>query len=185
MDTPTTVLQSLRCGNWQVSLDLNDDYFQVPIPPNSRKLLRFLWRGQLWQFRALCFGLMITLYVFTSVMSSAAIRAHRRVTAGALPGRLAPSPRHGDLLSRLRDWPLHLFSDMGIMVNSHLTPSQTANYLGMDLDTPQPLYVPPISASRTPSRSSPVSGPLGAPLVPTPRTHSLCRTPEDTGRSHV
>ncbi|KAH3808177.1 hypothetical protein DPMN_136528 [Dreissena polymorpha] len=39
-----------------VSLDLEDVYFQVQIHPNYREYLRFAFRGQVYQFRAMPFG---------------------------------------------------------------------------------------------------------------------------------
>ena len=36
METTQTVLQSLREGDWLVSLDLQDAYLQVPVHPSSR-----------------------------------------------------------------------------------------------------------------------------------------------------
>ena len=41
METTQTVLQSLREGDWLVSLDLQDAYLQVPVHPSSRRYLRF------------------------------------------------------------------------------------------------------------------------------------------------
>ena len=47
-----------------VSLDLKDAYLQVPFHPDSRKdsrkYLRFVVSGQVYQFKALCFGLSTT-----------------------------------------------------------------------------------------------------------------------------
>ena len=41
METAQSVLQSLRPGDWMVSLDLQDAYLQVPVHPASRRYLRF------------------------------------------------------------------------------------------------------------------------------------------------
>ena len=41
METSASVLQSLRPGDWMVSLDLQDAYLQVPVHPDSRRFLRF------------------------------------------------------------------------------------------------------------------------------------------------
>ena len=52
-----------------VSIDLKDAYLQVPVHPDSRRFLRFVVDGQVYQFRALCFGLSTAPQVFTRVMS--------------------------------------------------------------------------------------------------------------------
>ena len=40
METTQSVLQSLRLGDWMVSLDLQGAYLQVPVHPASRRYLR-------------------------------------------------------------------------------------------------------------------------------------------------
>ena len=41
METPQSVLRSIRQADWMISLDLQDAYLQVPIHPESRRYLRF------------------------------------------------------------------------------------------------------------------------------------------------
>ena len=53
METLQSVLLSVRCGDWMVSLDLKDAYLQVPVHPESRKCLRFLALGQVFQLQGL------------------------------------------------------------------------------------------------------------------------------------
>ena len=54
METLASVLLSVRDGNFLASIDLKDAYFQIPVHQASRKLLRFLWGGVVYQFKALC-----------------------------------------------------------------------------------------------------------------------------------
>ena len=56
METVASVMLSVREGEFLTSLDLKDSYFQIPINPSSRKLLRFTSEGTVYQFQALCFG---------------------------------------------------------------------------------------------------------------------------------
>ena len=37
-------------------IDLKDAYFSVPLQKDSRKLVRFLWAGNLYEFLCLCLG---------------------------------------------------------------------------------------------------------------------------------
>ena len=55
METTTSVMASIREGDYMASLDLKDAYFQIPIHPDSRKYLRFTSEGTVYQFKALCF----------------------------------------------------------------------------------------------------------------------------------
>ena len=70
METVTSVLLSVREGDFLASLDPKDAYFQIPIHPSSRKLLRFTSEGAVYQFRALCFGLSTASQVFTRVFAA-------------------------------------------------------------------------------------------------------------------
>jgi hypothetical protein len=49
------------------TINLKDAYFYVPIHPLARKFLRFWWKGVLYQFMALPFGLSPAPKVFTSL----------------------------------------------------------------------------------------------------------------------
>lgn len=49
-------------------IDLEDAYFTVPVHASSRKFLRFVFRGQLYQFVCLPFGLSISPFIFTKLL---------------------------------------------------------------------------------------------------------------------
>ncbi|MEL7079690.1 MAG: reverse transcriptase domain-containing protein, partial [Cyanobacteria bacterium J06582_2] len=69
MESPKSVLSAILRDDWMVSIDLKDAYFQIPIHPESRKYLRFVFAGMVYQFRALCFGLSTAPQVFTRVFT--------------------------------------------------------------------------------------------------------------------
>ena len=68
-ETSQSVRLSVRQGDWMVSVDLKEAYFQVPVHPGSRKYLQFVAFGEPYQFRALCLGLSSAPQVFTRVMT--------------------------------------------------------------------------------------------------------------------
>ena len=78
METVASVLLSVREGDFLASLDLKDAYFQIPIHGSSRKLLRFMSEGTVYQFRALCFGLSTAPQVFTRVFAAVSAWGHSR-----------------------------------------------------------------------------------------------------------
>ena len=78
METVASVLLSVKEGDFLASLDLKDAYFQIPIHGSSRKLLRFMSEGTVYQFRALCFGLSTAPQVFTRVFAAVSAWAHSR-----------------------------------------------------------------------------------------------------------
>lgn len=55
----------LRAGDWMAKIDLKDAYFMVPIADEHKKLLRFPYRGSIYQFNCLPFGLSSAPWVFT------------------------------------------------------------------------------------------------------------------------
>ena len=139
METVASVLLSVREGDFLASLDLKDAYFQIPIHGSSRKLLRFMSEGTVYQFKALCFELSTAPQVFTRVFVAVSDWAHSRGIR---------------LLRYLDDWLVLASSEkkakqsvqellsvchtLGIVINektSDLVPSQAAKYFGMSIDT--------------------------------------------------
>ena len=53
METVASLLLSVREGDFLASIDLKDAYFQMLVHQSSRKLLRFLSEGTVYQFKAL------------------------------------------------------------------------------------------------------------------------------------
>ena len=138
METAASVLLSVREGDFLASLDLKDAYFQTPIHPSSRKLLRFTSEGTVYQFRALCFGLLTAPQVFTSVFAAVSAWTH---TFGIrllcyLDDWLVLSSSEREAKQAVQSL-LSLCLTLGIVINekSDLVPSQTAKYLGMTIDT--------------------------------------------------
>ena len=90
METASSVLLSVREGDFLASIDLKDAYFQIPIHHSSRKWLRFVSEGRVLLFRVLCFGLSTAPQVFTWVFATVSAWVHsRRVCLLRYVGRLA------------------------------------------------------------------------------------------------
>ena len=135
METPQSVLRSVRTGDWMVSLDLQDAYLQIPVHPESRRYLRFVFGQKTFQFRVLCFGLTTAPQVFTRVMAPVSVIMHRmgfRILR-YLDDWLLLASSFQEIL-RARDFLLNLCQLLGIRINlskSNLTPTQSPVYLGM------------------------------------------------------
>ena len=139
METIQSVLLSVRQGDWMASIDLKEAYLQVPVHPASRHFLRFVFRGQVYQFKALCFGLSTAPQVFTRVMAPVSAILHslgirmRRY----LDDWLVQSSSRESLLTDLQTV-LGLCHELGIVINplkSNLVPSQVVQYLGVVIDS--------------------------------------------------
>ena len=122
-----------------VSLDLKDAYLQVPMHPESRKFLRFMVGGKVYQFKVLCFGLSTAPQVFTRVMPPVSANLHRmgvRLRRYLDDWLLQASSREQVLLA-LRTV-LRLCRSLGIVVNwekSQVIPTQQMVYLGVILNS--------------------------------------------------
>ena len=139
METVVSVLLSVREGDFLASLDLKDAYFQIPIHRASRKLLRFMSEGTVYQFKALCFGLSTAPQVFIRVFAAVSAWAHSRGIRllRYLDDWLVLSSSEKKAKESIREL-LSLCRTLGIVINEKkldLVPSQSAKYLGMTIDT--------------------------------------------------
>ena len=122
-----------------VSIDLKDAYFQIPIHPESRKYLRFVFAGTVYQFRALCFGLSTAPQVFTRVFTQVGrwLRLLNIRVLLYLDDWLVLDQTRSKILRDV-DVILRLSQELGFLVNlekSSLLPSRQALYLGMEINS--------------------------------------------------
>jgi hypothetical protein len=68
MDTLESAIKLMRPGCFMTSIDLRDAYYSVPITPEHRKYLKFMWRGVLYQFTSLPMGLTSSPRLFTKIL---------------------------------------------------------------------------------------------------------------------
>ena len=139
MESPRSVLHAVRRNDWMLSIDLQDAYFHVPVHPASRKFLRFVFAGVVYQFRALPFGLSTAPQVFTRVFAQVAKWLH---LAGIrvvfyLDDWLVLDQSRSRILEACQ-YILDLSLELGFVVNlkkSNLVPSQQVIYLGMNINS--------------------------------------------------
>lgn len=68
MESINLACSFIKPGDFMASLDLKDAYFSIPIFQPHRKYLRFLWKGQRYEFTCLPFGYSLAPRVFTKVL---------------------------------------------------------------------------------------------------------------------
>ena len=153
MDTPASIRQALRDSSWAATIDLSDAYFHIPIHPSARKYLRFYLDGQVWQFRALPFGLSSAPFLFTwmvrvlrKTLRTHGIQFHTYLDDWIL--------HHTDRakLERQVDLTVKLASIMGFRINlkkSNLVPAQNFQYLGMEFSLDRHMVFPPLDKCHT------------------------------------
>lgn len=69
MNNLKMALDLVTPGVFMSSIDLSDAYFTVPIHMDSRRFLRFRWKGKLYQFTALPNGLACAPRLFTKLLN--------------------------------------------------------------------------------------------------------------------
>ena len=139
METTASVLSAVIKGQWMTSIDLKDAYFQIPMHPSSRKFLRFVFEGKIFQFRALCFGLCTAPLVFTTAMRPVmailhlrGVRAHYYLDDWLILGNSKSDTENNTKVV------MSLTSVLGLRVNltkSELTPTTRITYLGTVIDS--------------------------------------------------
>ena len=139
METASSIRDSTGRGDWAISLGLSGVYFYLLVHRRDRKWPRFAWRGRVFQFRALPFGLSLALWVFTKVTRELTLLARSKGYVYDLDDWLILADSR-QKCSACSQFLLHLASRLGFVPNlakSELVPSQSFafGFLGMHFDT--------------------------------------------------
>lgn len=139
MDTLQSALRLITKGCFMASIDLKDAYYSVPVWQNHRKLLRFSWKGQLWQFNCLPNGISMAPRKFTKLLKPAfaSLRETGHISSSFLDDSLLVAGNESDCMRNVSDT-VTLFRSLGFVVHpekSVLSPSQTIQYLGVIIDS--------------------------------------------------
>ena len=129
----------VRKGDWMVKVDLKDAYFVVPVAAEHQKFLRFVWKGQFYQYVCLAFGLCSAPRVFTKVMKPvvAWLRAQGIRLVIYLDDFLIMAESIPLLLNHL-SVVVNILRRLGFLINekkSVFTPSQVIEFLGIVIDS--------------------------------------------------
>jgi len=143
MDTAESVRAALQPGMWATSIDLKDAYFHIPIHPAYRKYLRFQVLGEVYQFRALPFGLNVAPRLFTTIAKQVQKMGSKYVlqyiddwlNKGWSQGEVAQSTSHLLRLCRELGWVVNL-------EKSDLIPRQRFEFLSYRFDLTEGLVFP-------------------------------------------
>ena len=81
METAESIREHLKIGEWATSIDLTDAYHHIPIHKSHRKYLRFMFQGQIYQYRALPMGLTSSPRIFTRIIKCLQQFLHKHLLA--------------------------------------------------------------------------------------------------------
>ena len=139
MDTVLDVALLLRHGDWAASIDLKDAYFHISVNRRFRRFLRFGWRGLLYEYLVLPFGLCIAPLIFTLVTKPLQAFLHARGIRCVfyLDDILIIGSSREECLENMKI-ALQLLERVGFIINrkkSVLVPAQRFTFLGFEWDT--------------------------------------------------
>ena len=122
-------------GDYMCKIDLKDAYFSVPLHKDSRKLVLFLWAGNLYEFLCLCFGLGPAPRIFTNLLK-VPVSVLRRLMIRVIT-YLDYLLILGNSMSEIflaRDSVIFLLQHLGFVINLKkcvLDPAQEIEFLGL------------------------------------------------------
>ena len=139
MEGIRTVKQLMTEGCYMASLDLKDAYFCVPMAKEHRKYLRFFWKGTLYQFTCLPFGLSSAPRTLTkllkpvmSTLRQTGLESTTYIDDNWVVGKTSQDCQNNT------DKTEAMFVQLGFTVNyekSHVIPSQRIGFLGFIFDS--------------------------------------------------
>lgn len=129
----------IQPGDWMVKVNLQDAYFTLPIHLEHRKFLRFVWRGRLYEFVCLPFGLSSAPWIFTKALKPLVAFLRRRgVRIVIYLDDMLILHQNRNCLLALTQETVELITPLGFLINwkkSELSPTQSLEFLGMGIDS--------------------------------------------------
>ena len=134
MESLRSIIHALDGGLWACKIDLQDAYFHIAVRKSHRQYLRFAFRGTVYQFQTLAFGLTSAPRVFTKVVITliAFLRQKGIHIHAFLDDWLIVNKDRRNLMQDV-EYTLTTLKKLGFLVNhkkSMLSPSQIVEYLG-------------------------------------------------------
>ena len=139
MEHLSSIKTLLKPGHFMTKLDLKDAYLSVAVHPDCQKYLRFVWKNQAFQFRALPFGLNIAPRVFTRLLKP--VTAFLRKRGARIVIYLDDILIIGSKIEETRrftEMAMSLLESLGFIINrekSILKPTQVLTFLGFTINS--------------------------------------------------
>ena len=136
MDTFKDVTQLVVQNCFFTSVDFKHAYYSVPVCPEERRWLKFVWQGEHYQFTCLPQGLTSAPRIFTKLLKP--VMAHLRTLGIVILCYIDDCIIMADNPSDLKvhtDYAVRLFDDLGLTVHpkkSVFSPSQEIKFLGFN-----------------------------------------------------
>ena len=139
MDTLEHAISLITPGCYMASIDLKDAYYSVPIAASDQKYLKFIWKGQLYKFKALPNGLTSGPRKFTKLLKPpfSYLRELSHTIIGYIDDTLLIAQSKMECARAVRDT-TSLLTDLGFILNtkkSIFVPSHEITFLGFMINS--------------------------------------------------
>ena len=139
MAGPHLLKVMLQEKDYLCKVDLKDAYFCIPLHQTARKYVRFQWKGNIYQFLCLCFGLGPAPRLFTKLLKlPIALMRRLNVRIIIYLDDMLLMCQSVEKMLLARDTLLFLLQHLGFVINqtkSQLTPVQKIEFLGMEINS--------------------------------------------------
>ena len=151
MESLHQVHSLIQQGDILMKVDIKNAYWSIPIHPQSQRYLKFLWKGRLYKFKVLPFGLGPAARVFSKIMKIP-ISLLRRLAVRQVVylDDLLIMVRPEEFL-RTRYTLIFILESLGLPINfikSILTASHRCEFLGMLVDALDMTILLPLEKAR-------------------------------------
>lgn len=139
MEDYRTVCSILGRKSYMSTLDLKDAFHLIPVEKGYRQFLRFIWKGKLYEYTCLPFGLSTAPRVFSKVIKPVlnVLRKRGLKSVGYLDDFLLFGNDRQSCIENFQ-CTKSLFLSLGFVINdqkSNSTPEQKKSYLGFIFDS--------------------------------------------------
>ena len=125
----------LQTRDYMCKVDLKDAYFNVPLHKDSRKLVRLLWSGNLYEFLYLCLGLGPAPRIFTKLFKTPiSVLTRLMIRVIICLEDLLILENSTSKIFMARDSVIFLLQHLGFVINLKkfvLDPAQEIEFLGL------------------------------------------------------
>jgi hypothetical protein len=137
METLKTAVNLMVKDCFFGSVDISDAYYSIPICKEDRKYLRFMYKGQKYQFCALVMGLTTAPRVYTKAMKPvfAYLRSKGHISTAYIDDTCLQGQTYTTCLKNIQDT-VSLMDSLGLTVNvtkSQFVPCQQIEFVGFVL----------------------------------------------------
>lgn len=139
MESIQSLKNSILPNDYLAKVDLKDAYLSVPMDPRTHCYLRFVWKGSVFEFTSLPFGLAPAPLIFTKLLKPVAtfIRKHGVRIIIYLDDMLLMAPTPALLKSHLK-LVCYVLTHLGFVLNESkcvMEPQQSLEFLGFMVDS--------------------------------------------------